>query len=536
MASLSIADAFSDTDDYIYDEEERVALVENAESLDNEKQETEDDHNNFTANSSSRTLLAFKLCFGLLVLTLGIAILFTFNGDPSVGELDAPQPDNSSVVESVVVENPAEVKSKTAEKEEDVSELDALQPENSTVTESVIVDNPAEVKSKTTEKAEDVSADSVVASMATAVSEAVGAESAERPSEVESKVELQGDSIDLDIASEETKSESETQLESEIMSKEPEIKKEALEHLANSADEPDYTLFADETPKVVYDSLQYRRICANVGISSILCMTIRFPFEVPEQDPNYSYPRPFNKDYYKLDKGNGIQIVDGEKLENCKKATANMSMEDAIKQCLESNSSDELFQGAAVWTRRGKDGITRLYRTASPQQIIRNLGIFEKDEIVMIGGASRTPGVLNCLIPLFGKCSSNPVVHKGRGSYYCEHKRRRLEFGFEHMDESKFYIGATDSYFAPTDTKSHDIPDYSAAALLKLKRAAGWTKLKPFSIMVDYAWAHSQNHKIMTEDWEHVEYLMKGFPACKSKYRIMCRDETSHSNVPVLLP
>lgn len=488
MASMSSADAFSDTDDYIYDDEaERIALVVNTESLDNEKEETEDAHNKVKVNFSCMSVM--KLCFGLLNLGICFAILFALTEDLSVGELGTLQPDTSNVTEAVVVETPPEVKSKTAE------------------------------------EVEDVSADSAVESEATAVSEAVVVESVERLPEVESKAEVQGDSENLDIGSEEAKTEPETQVESETMSKEPEIKEEAPPHeqAANPADEPDYTLCADEAPKVVYDSLRYRRICANVGISSLLALTIRFPFAVPEQDPNYSYPRPFNRDYYNLDKRNGIQIVDGDELENCKNATANMSIEDAIKQCLEANSSDEEFQGAAVWTRRGKDGITRLYQTASPQQIKRNLGIFEKDEMVIVGGASRTPGVLRCMLPLFGKCSSNGVVHKMRGSFYCEHERRRLKYGYAYMDESKFYVGATHNYLAPTDKgHSHGIPNCSVAELLKLERAAGWTKLKPVSIMVDYAWAHSQNHEMMTNDWEQVEYLMKGFPACKSKCKNMC--------------
>lgn len=435
-----------------------------------------------------------KLCLGLLVLEICSVILFTDTGVDNVaaGKRGAVLPlDPSNAPKAVVVEQgPAS---------SEVNKIEEVQ--------------------------EEIPADSVVSiEAAAAASEAIGDASVdERPPKVESRTEMRGDLKGLRyIGSEKTKTEPETQVQSE---------EEASPHeqVANPADEPDnYTMFADEAPKVLYSNLRYRRLCANVGISSILCMTIRFPFEVPEQDPNYSYPRPFNRDYYKLNKSNGIQIIDGDKLESCKNAAANMSIEDAVKQCLEANSSDEEFRGAAVWTRRGKDGTTRLYRTASPEQIKRNLGIFEKDEMVIVGGASRMPGVFRCMLPLFGKCRRNGVVHKVRGGgYYCEHERRRLTYGYAYMNETEFYIGGNDvHYFAPTDLAhsrgTHGIPELSAAALLTLQRAEGWTKLKPFSIVVDYAWAHSQNHEMLTNEWERVEYIMKGFPACKSKRINMC--------------
>jgi hypothetical protein len=187
-----------------------------------------------------------------------------------------------------------------------------------------------------------------------------------------------------------------------------------------------------EVPQVVFDNLKYRRVCAQVH-SSILCLVIRFPFDVPLQDPTVSFPKPFDERFYQL---KPMVLLDGPALlrdASCQKATTTRSnnattIEEEEKDdddtyylftCLEAMTRQHHGAVVALWTRqrapnhplyhdnRSNNHAPKLYGTGSREQQQRMHDFFHQDDhVVMVLGASPTPHVTLCLTDLFGGSSS----------------------------------------------------------------------------------------------------------------------------------
>ena len=277
----------------------------------------------------------------------------------------------------------------------------------------------------------------------------------------------------------------------------------------------------DETPQVLYNDIHYRRICARVGRATKLCLTIRLPFAYPLQEDNYTYPRPFSDDWYNLDRNTGLPILDGDDLMECRTNESLSSSridDDTVKACLDRHSTAET--GAALFTRTFRNGTTHLFGTApstAPDQSSTRLWNFlGHNGVLLLAGASTTPGVYQCLLDLWGTCRDAGVTP--RGSVTCTpSERRRLAYGMEHLEnQDDLYVGVSHQYVAPQDDHKewHSVdPNVSLVQTLGLRRPANWTTLRPLTILVDYALAHSQNHGMMVDHWNYTVSVAKDFAA-----------------------
>jgi hypothetical protein len=93
-----------------------------------------------------------------------------------------------------------------------------------------------------------------------------------------------------------------------------------------------------ESSHEIFDDLKYRRVCADV-FSSVLCMIVRYPFEVPLQHPNVSYPTPVDERFYSLKR---TYFIDGPLLRKWRDNFAAMERNnntlftmDKVRTCLE---------------------------------------------------------------------------------------------------------------------------------------------------------------------------------------------------------
>ena len=97
-----------------------------------------------------------------------------------------------------------------------------------------------------------------------------------------------------------------------------------------------------EFPFPVFGSLQYRRVCSPIGSSSVVCMTIRFPWSdgVQLQDETVSFPQPVDERFYSLDKDDDgdVIIIDGDLLTQCKQLSKE-STDDRVND--ENNNDDD---------------------------------------------------------------------------------------------------------------------------------------------------------------------------------------------------
>ncbi len=192
-----------------------------------------------------------------------------------------------------------------------------------------------------------------------------------------------------------------------------------------------------EDPHVFFNDLHYRRMCATV-YHSVLCMILRFPFEVPLQDPTVSYPKPVPERMYKLKRYLFIEDAD---LEVCRnhQATSTPStrinnnhsaaaFRHELQACMERFALRYPAKLIATFTRQrysqgqNEDSHTQQPRQAehedwygsiSPPQRFRTNKFFQNHVIVFVG-ASPTTSVVRCIVDIFGDCE----FHSRSGAYW----------------------------------------------------------------------------------------------------------------------
>jgi hypothetical protein len=178
------------------------------------------------------------------------------------------------------------------------------------------------------------------------------------------------------------------------------------------------------------DDLSYRRVCAPLGEYTHLCLTIRYPFKIPKQDPSVPYPKPvldiFNDQSFSLP----LHIIDGKQLDYCKTIVQEeqggtsrtpVSMSSAIKQCIDhyhdlTNTANSKRSRAATacWSyeRNGKFFFYGIH--VSDRQRLRMQEYFNR-QIIFLFGMSPTPPIALNWQELFG------------GNCECKLVERRLE-------------------------------------------------------------------------------------------------------------
>jgi len=98
-------------------------------------------------------------------------------------------------------------------------------------------------------------------------------------------------------------------------------------------------------------------------------MTVKFPFEVPQQDPAVQWPSPFEPKFNEIDRQQGLVFIDGESLKNCEMQNAHLPSKDqAVKQCIDETAERHGNKKVvALWTRQRHDGTTSFHSTGLKQ-------------------------------------------------------------------------------------------------------------------------------------------------------------------------
>ena len=270
----------------------------------------------------------------------------------------------------------------------------------------------------------------------------------------------------------------------------------------------------------VYDDLHYRRVCAPVH-SSHICLTMRYPFPIPQQDSKTPYAKPVQELFY--DEEVNVHFVDGMELEACMDRAETVG-DAAVKACLDLHhdaTNSDKSTATAVWSRI-RNGETELYGIDSDEQRQRVHDYF-RNQVVIVLGASPSPPITETLHQLFDECQR---VDKwdGLGSLHPFHGLKSLKSGQDvclpqdarddsltrwksltHKDEWTMLLH--DSFY-PADHGhtfyNHSIPDGLSIVpeLEKIKDFSGWDRVK-FTLIIEHPIAHIQNQDLMEMSYDY---------------------------------
>jgi hypothetical protein len=282
-----------------------------------------------------------------------------------------------------------------------------------------------------------------------------------------------------------------------------------------------------EVPFQVFDSPMYHRVCAPIGVSSVVCMTIKYPWEVAFQDPAFSYPRPVEERFFELKElyKSTVTIIDGNVLEECKNESMDDDLDGQVKHCLDKTAESTVEPAAphrviVVFTRqRGNSAF--LFGTGTGKALENILQFFD-GQVVQVFGDSTGPGVTNCIKETFGDCIRSPVERKS-ASFYCGGKKTvpesdsERQLKWEDMDESYNIFLGMDDYYCPyiRNDGSHKLPTMNLVewiTSLGMVRNPGWTKPRGLSIVMSYAFAHMQTEDMILNRWNFTSEMQYKYP------------------------
>ena len=291
---------------------------------------------------------------------------------------------------------------------------------------------------------------------------------------------------------------------------------------------------------MVYDDLHYRRVCAPVGFGSILCMTVKFPFEVPVQDPTATIPKPFQSKFYELDH-NALIFIDNDRAQNCEIETIDMnSMHDAVKRCIETTSqSGNENKVVAIWTRQRQDGTTAFHTTGLRANVETIYKFFGDDHMILVLGMSPSPGVTAEMQSIFqlGQNCQKTGVNK-QGNWNCDRPnsrrgRRRRRMGnrpYSALEEGHVNFGQL------TYGPQHRMPSQNLTQILdemnvRTTAARLENPTRTLSLLVEYPLAHTQYESWMRNEPARIHALNTEFSATLSAYLRPDNDGTARDEL-----
>jgi hypothetical protein len=283
----------------------------------------------------------------------------------------------------------------------------------------------------------------------------------------------------------------------------------------------------EDVSHVVFDDLHFRRVCEEVS-SSVLCLTIRYPFEAPVQNASRSFPSPVDDRFYKIDQA---FILDGADLDkHCRRkeqvlngtttstSTSTIDIDVRVRSCLDEYSAKqhEKFKSVAVavFTRRtmvrDKGGAVDVvksdfYGTGSEPQMHRARQFFNNQVIIVLGD-SNGPPVTECLAKLLGNCEK-----QSRGSRFSciSHGEENTTSTFQVFRYEPKVRHVKDS------PPEHDVTSVENLTTLIRKHVAKpeWKSIqqKEISILVEFPVAHSHTEPMLFHNMDQVEYNQVGY-------------------------
>ena len=259
------------------------------------------------------------------------------------------------------------------------------------------------------------------------------------------------------------------------------------------------------------DDLHYRRVCTPVH-SSILCLTLRFPFPVQPQDPQFDYPRPFDERFYEFEKS--AHFIDGQELLQCRNRTETLmlSIDQGVKECLDTKAAslekpDRSL--VSVWTRRRlKDSEMEFYGTLLNAERGKRVDKYFERNLVVVLGASPSPPITKCLVPLFGGCTGLNQIHPfGKAcSGHGGNRRVLVSNNWHHgLPMDKTVVGIENWY--PPDSVNKNMTTYLKTKGFSLDVNA--KELRKLTLIIDWPIAHIQNQNLLLENFQKVDGTQK---------------------------
>jgi hypothetical protein len=293
-----------------------------------------------------------------------------------------------------------------------------------------------------------------------------------------------------------------------------------------------------ETVDVVFHNLQYRRACTSVGLHSILCMIIRYPFPVAVQvnDTSIRYPKPVEEQFYKLKKG-AVYVVNQHDWFSCNSQDMIVHDDAVIEQCLTKKatemtekSDDKQVPVITLWTRERRDTKTKLFHyTGHEEGIQRIYEFFGYDHQVIVTGASPSPAITKELQWMFGWTCTDTYVNK-KPNYNCDNPIQQssssskksfqnvwpdYDLPYTSLQEGHINLGVFD-YRTLGRNGQHYMTNITALdAFEPIHRADGWEQLRNFSLIVEYPIAHVQSQDMIQQNVLHttIQSLQKELPS-----------------------
>ncbi len=294
---------------------------------------------------------------------------------------------------------------------------------------------------------------------------------------------------------------------------------------------------AAKPTQVAYNDLKYRHLCTEV-YRSTLCMTIRFPFEVPLQDDSVQYPYPVHDGFYKLTKP--AVIIDGPLLEACRNDLKAPTIAERVHWCLESEASKRPNEVVVVFTRTSMTAKEDFYGTGSELQRMRMFDYFQDNDVVILGD-SLSSAVTAAFSELLGTCSRPTATAMENYDLHMEYtchppalrvvdestttawkRQLRSVMGANAGSDRSIRLG--NLWYKPgvydnevsrnrwhVVNTTQPLPNLirSKASLLRGKPGQDNAGLRPLSIIVQYPLAHAQNQHMIFESFPQIEYNQK---------------------------
>ena len=203
----------------------------------------------------------------------------------------------------------------------------------------------------------------------------------------------------------------------------------------------------DEIARTVFQDERYQRVCATVVETTVICMTLRYPFPVTPRAPGgWNLQGHVDERFFAL---TGATIVDNEYLDPYRNQTAT---EKTIQSCLEDVAAELIAQAGmaaadnnaenpfgdeeatrviAVFTRRkAGESDFQFFGTRTEEQLRRVASFFPNGHKLFIYGDSNVPmGLADCTSKIFAKCKPGPKFLPEL-NMFCEgpgNERRQLE-------------------------------------------------------------------------------------------------------------
>lgn len=285
-----------------------------------------------------------------------------------------------------------------------------------------------------------------------------------------------------------------------------------------------------ELMHVFFNDLKYRRVCSTV-YKSILCLIIRYPFEVPLQDPTVTFPKPIEDRIYNT---TNLIMVEGPYLENCRGMDrANRTKRELIWKCMEETARMDPTAVVSIYTRQSVGQTEEeWFGTGSEDQQRRIHEFFDK-HVVIILGDSLSRYISFCMSTLFGdcqltaessfRCGPNAVASSANAGTQNAPKAISND-GFNsdisQTDADTTWLGF--AYYFPLGVTKLRPAVNETPSMVETFRARGieagasWrskhkNKLRPLSILFEFPIAHTQTYDMVQSNMGQIRYNQMKF-------------------------